>query len=60
MLTTINGGNLTLPNALFAPGIKKNLLSVAIFTKVGFVVKFVDDRCTIHDLSHGDNQGVHP
>ena len=36
------------------PGIKKNLLSVFAFAKIGLIVKFVDDKCTIHDLSLGD------
>ena len=36
------------------PGIKKNLLSVSAFAKIGLIVKFVDDRCTVHDLSSGD------
>ena len=32
-------------------GSKKNLLSSFAFTKIGLIVKFVDDRCTVHDLS---------
>ena len=36
------------------PGIKKNLLSVSAFPKIGLIVKFVDDRCIVHDLSSGD------
>ena len=28
-----------------------NLLSVSAFAKIGLIVKFVDDRCTVHDLS---------
>ena len=27
---------------------------MATFTKVGFVVKFIDERSRIHDLSHED------
>lgn len=29
-------------------------MSVSALAKVGLVVKFVDDRCTIHDLSDGN------
>ena len=43
-----------LTDALYVLGIKKNLLLVSALTRVGLVVKFVDDRCTIHDLSDGD------
>ena len=37
------------------PGIKKNLLSVSALARNGLVVKFVDDKCTVHDLRDGDN-----
>ena len=40
--------------ALYVPRIKKNLLSVSTFAKIGLIVKFVDDRCIVHDLSSGD------
>ena len=49
-----NGSTLTFLDAFYVPGIKKNLLSNSTLAKVGLVVKFVDDRCTIHDLSDGD------
>ena len=54
ILTTAHGSSFTLSDALFVPGIKKNLLSVSALAKIGLVVKFVDDRCTIHDMSNGD------
>lgn len=43
-------------DALYVPGIKKNkknLLSIFSLARLGLVVKFVDDRCTVHDLSFG-------
>ena len=54
MLTAMNGTSFTLVDALYVPGIKKNLLSVSALDKLGFLIKFVDDRCTVHDLSFGD------
>ena len=54
MLDAANGGSFILHDALYVPGIKKNLLSVSALARVGLVVKFVDDRCTVHDLSDGD------
>ncbi|KAH7421779.1 hypothetical protein KP509_13G075100 [Ceratopteris richardii] len=56
VLTIVDGSSFTLSDAsdaLFVRGIKKNLLSVSALAKIGLVVKFVDDRCTIHDLSNG-------
>ena len=32
-----------------------NLLSVSALARNGLVVKFVDDRCAVHDLRGGDN-----
>ena len=52
--TAANGSYFTLKDALYVPGIKKNLLSVFVLTRVGLVVKFIDDKCTFHDLSYGD------
>ncbi|WP_165303590.1 DDE-type integrase/transposase/recombinase, partial [Enterobacter cloacae complex sp. CH23B] len=54
VLTATNGSSFTLVDALYVPGIKKNLLSVSALARLGLVVKFVDDRCTVHDLSFGD------
>ena len=48
------GSTFTLYDALYVPGIKKNLLSVSALAKIGLVVKFVDDRCIVHDLAYGD------
>ena len=33
---------------------KKNLLSISALARVGLVVKFVDDKYTVHDLSNDD------
>ncbi|MCO5573108.1 hypothetical protein L7F22_026873 [Adiantum nelumboides] len=54
VLTAANGSSFTLVDALYVPGIKKNLLSVCALARFGLVVKFVDDKCTIHDLGFGD------
>ena len=54
IMTTANGSSFTLPYTLFVLGIKKKLLSVLALAKIVLVVKFVDDRCTVHDLSNGD------
>ena len=54
VLTPINDSSFTLSDALYVPGIKKNLLSISALARLGLVVKFVDDRCTIHDLTFGD------
>ena len=54
MLDAANGGSFILHDALYVPGIQKNLLSVSALARVGLVVKFVDDTCTFHDLGDGD------
>ncbi|MCO5579467.1 hypothetical protein L7F22_033322 [Adiantum nelumboides] len=54
VLTAANGSSFTLVDALYVLGIKKNLLSVSALASLGLVVKFVDDRCTVHDLNFGD------
>ena len=54
VLNAANGSAFTLKDVLYVPGIKKNLLSVSALTRFGLIVKFVDDRCTVHDLSSGD------
>ncbi|MCO5570476.1 hypothetical protein L7F22_024198 [Adiantum nelumboides] len=54
VLTAANGSSFTLVDALYVPWIKKNLLSVSALARLGLVVKFVDDRCTVHDFSSGD------
>ena len=55
MLIAADGSTFTLSDVLYVPGIKKNLLSVFALAKIGLVVKFVDDKCTVHDLSDGDS-----
>ena len=43
-------------DVFIVPGIKKNLLlSIFALARNGLVVKFVDDRCTVHDLKDGDS-----
>ena len=54
VLTAANGSTFTLSDALYVLGIKKNLLSIFALAKIGLVVKFVDDRCIVHDLTYGD------
>ncbi|KAH7301428.1 hypothetical protein KP509_23G025900 [Ceratopteris richardii] len=54
ILTIVDGSSFTLSDALFVSGIKKNLYSISILTKIGLVVKFVHDISTVHDLSNGD------
>ena len=54
VFTIANGNALTLKDALYVLGIKKNLLLVFAFTTFGFIVKFVDDRCTIYELNYGN------
>jgi len=51
---TTNGSSFTLFDALYVPGIRKNLLSISALTRIRLVVKFIDDKCTVHDLSAGD------
>ncbi|MCO5610692.1 hypothetical protein L7F22_064933 [Adiantum nelumboides] len=47
ILLTIS--NLCLPDVLYVPGIKKNLLSVSSLVKNGLRVVFKDDRCIVRD-----------
>ena len=54
MITATKGSAFTLKDALYVPGIKKNLLSISALTRFCLIVKIVDDRCTIHDLSSSD------
>ena len=54
----VNGSSFTFVDALYVPGIKKNLLSVSALARLVLVVKFVDNRCTVHDLSFGDDEIV--
>ena len=52
VLIVTNGSSFTLVNALYVPRIKKNLLLVSTLTRIGLVVKFVDDKCMVHDLNY--------
>ena len=54
VLRAANAISFTLSNALYVLGIKKNLLYVFALARLGLVVKFVDDRCIVHDLSTCD------
>ena len=54
VLIAANGGAFTLSNVLWVPSIQKNLLSVSAIARGGLMVKFLDDRCTVHDISDGD------
>ncbi|MCO5555895.1 hypothetical protein L7F22_009439 [Adiantum nelumboides] len=54
VLTAANGSSFTLVDALYVLGIKKNILFVSALARLSLVVKFVDERCTVHDLSFGD------
>ncbi|MCO5612323.1 hypothetical protein L7F22_066589 [Adiantum nelumboides] len=54
VLIVANGNSFTLVDTLHVAGIKKNLLSVFALARLGLVVKFVDDRCIVHDLNFGD------
>ncbi|WP_440131046.1 hypothetical protein, partial [Escherichia coli] len=50
VLTAANGSSFTLFDVLYVRGIKKNLLLVFALTRMGVVVKFTDDKYTVHDL----------
>ncbi|MCO5602741.1 hypothetical protein L7F22_056879 [Adiantum nelumboides] len=45
--------DLCLPDVLYVPGIKKNLLSVSSLAKNGRRVIFEDDRCIVRDRENG-------
>ncbi|MCO5572500.1 hypothetical protein L7F22_026255 [Adiantum nelumboides] len=61
LITILDGSDLCLPDVLYVPGIKKNLLSISSLAKNGLRVIFEDDRCIfeetlqrhnmVHDLS---------
>lgn len=35
-------------------GLKRNMFLVSALTRIDLIVKFVDDKCTVHDLSSSD------
>ena len=55
VLTLADGRELCLPNVLYVPGIKKNILSVSSFMTRGYLVHFEDDKCIVRDKEH-ENQ----
>ena len=54
VLNAANGSSFTLLDALYVLEINKNLLLVSALARLGLVVKFVDDKCIVHDLASGD------
>ncbi|MCO5609606.1 hypothetical protein L7F22_063836 [Adiantum nelumboides] len=48
-----DGSDLSLPNVLYVPGIKKNLLSISSLAKNGLRVIFEDDKCIVQDQENG-------
>ena len=55
MLTAADGSTFTHTDALYVLGIKNNSLLIFALAKSRRLVKFMDDRCTAHDLSYGDS-----
>ncbi|MCO5608214.1 hypothetical protein L7F22_062420 [Adiantum nelumboides] len=53
LITVSDGLDLCLPDVLYVPGIKKNLLSVFSLAKNGLRVIFEDDRCIVRDRENG-------
>ncbi|MCO5609052.1 hypothetical protein L7F22_063273 [Adiantum nelumboides] len=53
LITISNGSDLCLPDVLYVPGIKKNLLSVSSLAKNGLRVIFEDDKCIVRDRDNG-------
>ncbi|MCO5579718.1 hypothetical protein L7F22_033578 [Adiantum nelumboides] len=49
LITISDGSDLCLPDVLYVPEIKKNLLSVSSLAKNGLRVIFEDDRCIVRD-----------
>ncbi|MCO5568549.1 hypothetical protein L7F22_022248 [Adiantum nelumboides] len=53
LITISDGSDLCLPDVLYVPGIKKNLLFVSSLAKNGLRVIFEDDRCIVRDRENG-------
>ncbi|MCO5556318.1 hypothetical protein L7F22_009865 [Adiantum nelumboides] len=53
LITISDGSDLCLPDVLYVPRIKKNLLSVSSLAKNGLWVIFEDDRCIVRDRENG-------
>ncbi|MCO5587852.1 hypothetical protein L7F22_041804 [Adiantum nelumboides] len=53
LITISDGSDLCLPDVLYVPEIKKNLLSVSSLAKDGLRVIFEDDRCIVRDRENG-------
>ncbi|MCO5594121.1 hypothetical protein L7F22_048142 [Adiantum nelumboides] len=55
LITILDGSNLCLPDVLYVPEIKKNLLSVSSLAKNGLQVIFEDDRCVVRDQENSNS-----
>ncbi|MCO5564150.1 hypothetical protein L7F22_017806 [Adiantum nelumboides] len=53
LITISDGSNLCLPDVLYVPGIKKNMLSVSSLAKNGLWAIFEDDKCIVRDRENG-------
>ncbi|MCO5568254.1 hypothetical protein L7F22_021951 [Adiantum nelumboides] len=53
LITISDGSDLCLPDVLYIPGIKKNLLSVSSLAKNSLQVIFKDDKCIVRDRENG-------
>ncbi|MCO5572900.1 hypothetical protein L7F22_026661 [Adiantum nelumboides] len=53
LITILDGSDLYLPDVLYVPWIKKNLLSVSSLAKNGLRVIFEDDGCIVRDRENG-------
>ncbi|MCO5580407.1 hypothetical protein L7F22_034273 [Adiantum nelumboides] len=53
LMTILDGSDLCLPDVLYVPGIKKNLLFVSSLAKNGLRVIFENDRCIVRDRENG-------
>ena len=49
-----NGSTKFIQDALYVPGLAQNLLSVGQLLQRGYMVKFDENRCLIHDKKRGE------
>ena len=54
-LISCSGDTFTLVDALYVPGIRKNLIFVSALAKAGFKVQFSDHCCSIYDRQDSDS-----